>query len=50
MRNGAIRWQISICIKVVARIFTPALTVFEILTFQMFDRENLRRGHRVQHS
>ena len=30
--------------------FRLAITVFEILTIQMFDRENLGKGHRVQHS
>ena len=28
----------------------PAITIFEILTFQMIDLENLGQGHRVQHS
>ena len=36
--------QISISIKVISGTFTLPLTVFEILTFQMFDLENLGQG------
>ena len=47
---GAIRWQISTCIKVTGCIFALDLTISEILTYKMFDLENLGQGHRVQHS
>ena len=50
IRNNAIRWRISTSVKVIARIFTLALAVFEIWTFQMFDFESLGQGHRIQHS
>ena len=45
MRNDAIR-----LIKVTTRIFVLALTVSEILRFQLFDLQNLGQGHQVQHS
>ena len=48
MRNEAIRCQISTSTKVAVSIFALLLTVFEILTFQMFDLENLGQGHRVK--
>ena len=35
--------------KVIAHIFMLALTVFEILRFEMFVDENVGQGHRVQH-
>ena len=40
-RNDAIQWRISTSIQVIPCIYTPALTVFEILTIQLFDLENL---------
>ena len=40
VRNDAIRWQISMSMKVTVRIFALALTVSEILTLEMFDLEN----------
>ena len=36
-------------IKVIARIFTLALTVFKILTFKSVDLDNLGNGRRVQY-
>ena len=38
------KYQPLTSIKVIALIFTLALTVFEILTFQVFDIENLSRS------
>ena len=35
IRNGIIRWRISTSIKVMLDHFSPALTVFQILTFQI---------------
>ena len=43
--NGAIRWQTSKSIHV---YFAQTLTVFEILTFKMFNIENLVQGRGVQ--
>ena len=43
----AIRWRISTSIKVLALIFTLALTVFVMLMFQLFDLEYLGHGHLV---
>ena len=37
-------------LHVKARILTLVLTVFEILTFQTFDLENVGQGQREQHS
>ena len=48
INNGAVRWRISESVKVIRRIFVPALTVSEILRFQIFALDNL--GHRAQHS
>ena len=48
--NGPLRWQMSTFIKVEIQDFSLALTVFEILVYQMFDIESLGQGHRVQHS
>ena len=48
VRNDAIWRRISTYTKIDARIFTLSLTVFEILTFQMSDVENVGQGHRVQ--
>ena len=45
----AIRWQISMSIKVTFCICVWALTISEVLTFQMFDLENLGQGHKEQH-
>ena len=45
MHKGAIRWRISTSVKVVCRIFAIVLTVTEILMFQIYDRENLDKGH-----
>ena len=47
-RNGVIRWQISKSIKVVLRIFTPALAVSEILSFQIVDLQKIGQDHGVQ--
>ena len=35
--------------NVISCIFALALTVFEILTFEIFDLEKVGQGHRVQH-
>ena len=48
--NGAIRWRISTSVKVIRCIFVIALTVSEILMFQMSDLENLGQDHGVQQS
>ena len=37
IRNGPVRWQISTCINFILDNFSLALTVFEILTFEIFD-------------
>ena len=42
-RNGTIRWKISGSIRVIFHIFVPALTVFEILSF-----EKVGQGHGKQ--
>ena len=39
--SDAIRWRTLTCIKLITQIFTLALTVFEVLTFEMFDLEIL---------
>ena len=44
MRNGVIQWQISYSKSM---HFSLALTVLEILTFQIFYLENLGQGHEV---
>ena len=44
-RSDAMRWQMPTCLRVIASIFTLALTVSEILRFEMFDLENLGHGH-----
>ena len=53
IRNGSNRWQISTCIQVipehVSLAYSLALTVFEILTFEIFDLEKVCQGHAVQH-
>ena len=50
IRSDAITWRISTYLKVIDFIFMWFLTVFEILTFQIFDLENVSQGQRVQHS
>ena len=40
--NEAIRWQISKSTTIVLCIFTPALTISEILTFHIFDLQKSR--------
>ena len=50
IRNGVIRWRILPFTKVVAHIFKLALTVSEILSFEMSDIANLDQGQGVQHS
>ena len=39
--NDAIPWRSSTSTNTIARIFMPALPVFEMLTFQEFDHEHL---------
>ena len=41
IHNDAIRWRISNAINVKERILTLALTVFDMLTFQMLNIENI---------
>ena len=50
IRNDLVRWQISTCINFIFEHFPLALTVFEILTFEIFDLKKLGQGERVQHS
>ena len=50
VRCDAIRWRIRTSTTVVKRIFTPILTVSEILRLETFDLENLGQGHGEQHS
>ena len=45
-----IRWGISTSLKVIACMFTPALTVLKTIKFEMFDLYNLDQGNGVQHS
>ena len=45
VRNGAIRWRISTSVRVIRRIFAIALTVSDILMFQMCDLGNLSQVH-----
>ena len=46
-RNEAIRWQTSKSTKVVSCISKLALTISEILTFQIFYLENVGQYHGV---
>ena len=49
--NGAIRWRMLISLKShMTHFFATALTVFEMITFQIWDPENLGQGHEVKHS
>ena len=43
-RNDAIRWQMSMSIKIRIRMFAPALNVSAIVMFRMFDHDNLSQG------
>ena len=45
--NGVLRWQMSNTTEVVPRIFVPALTVSDILTFQLFDPQKVGQGDGV---
>ena len=49
IRSGVIRWQIS-RFKTIIHLCAIALTVSEILTFQICDLENLGQGYELQHS
>ena len=49
IRNGPIRWQISICINFIHEHFALALTVFQILILEIFDLEKVGQGLGVQH-
>ena len=42
IRNGPVRWQISACINFILEHLSLALTVFDILTFEIFDLEKPR--------
>ena len=44
-RNGAVRCQISKCVKSVSCIFTLTLVISEIITFVIVDLENMGQGH-----
>ena len=46
-QGGFIGWKISRYIKVVFYIFVPALTVFEILTFEIVALEKVDQGHGI---
>ena len=48
--NGEILWRISTSLEVIWRSFAIALTVSEILIFQICDHDNLGYDHRVHHS
>ena len=50
IHNGDIRWEISTILKVTWRIFATAVTVSELLMFQMCNLENRGQGHGEQHS
>ena len=50
LHNDVIWGRIATSIQVIGRIFAPALTAFEMLTFQMYDLENLGQDHEVWHS
>ena len=45
--NGAVGWQKPKSRRDVRCIFTPALTVSEILTFKVFDLDKVGQGNRV---
>ena len=47
--NGPIRWQISTTLKVRPGHFSLALSIFEIITFQIRYLENIGQGHDIQH-
>ena len=47
MDGTVIRWRISTSVKVLWRISAIALTVSEMLMFQIYDFENLGQGHEV---
>ena len=46
-RSQWCRWRMSTSLKVIASIFTLALTVFEILICKNVDLENVGQGHRI---
>ena len=50
IQNDVIRWRISTSLNVIGLIFATALTVSEILTFQVCDIETIGQGHEVQQS
>ena len=50
LRSEAIRWQISKSTKVVPCICTLALTISDMLTFQIFYLRKLGQGHVVHFS
>ena len=49
IQDSPVRWQISTCINFIFGHFSLALTVFEILIFEIFDLEKVGQGHGVQH-
>ena len=49
IRNGPVPWKISTCINFILEHILLALTVFEILTFEIFHLEQVGQGHGVQH-
>ena len=46
--SGVFWWQMSVSIKMCLRIFAPALTVSDLLTFKMFDLEKVGQHQGVQ--
>ena len=40
-RNDAVRWRLSKSLNVVFHIFAPALTVTDIVTFEIFGHEKV---------
>ena len=50
IRNDAIRLQILKCINTIRCITALALTVVDILVFQMLDLQKVGQGHRAQFS
>ena len=50
VQGHQVQHSLSTSIKVIARIFTPSLTVSEILRFDKFDLANLGQSHGIQHS
>ena len=50
IHNGAVLWQISKSIKDITYFLALTFTNSEMLTFQIFDHENVRQYRKVQYS